>query len=294
MQNNLLGEGYNARREGILPEGSLSVNVIIFDMLGRERSIRLEAVVLRHSDWGEADRLLWLYTRQAGKMRVVAKGVRKLRSRKAGHLEPFTHVNLLVAKGRDLPIVTQAETIDSYMALREDLTLVGYASYIVELLDRFTYEEGENLALFHLLTTTMERLNAAPDPVFSVRYYEIRFLDQVGFRPQLYQCQHCHAAIQPEDQFFSALLGGLLCSRCGPKLGGAHPISQRAVRILRHLQRSTFEEARRISIDAAAHQELERVMQYYFTYLLERNLNTPAFLWLFQESLTGRQKDPSR
>ena len=100
--------------------------------------------MLRHSDWGEADRLLWLYTRQHGKLRALAKGVRKIRSRKAGHLEPFTRVALLLARGRDFYIVTQAETVDPYLSLREDLKRLGYASYVVELLDRFTYDEDEH------------------------------------------------------------------------------------------------------------------------------------------------------
>ncbi|OGO39027.1 MAG: DNA repair protein RecO, partial [Chloroflexi bacterium RBG_16_56_8] len=85
------------------------------------RSFRVEAVVLRHNDYGEADRFLTLYTRQQGKLRALAKGARKVTSRKAGHLEPFTHVALQLAKGRDLPIITQAETIQSHLPLRNDL-----------------------------------------------------------------------------------------------------------------------------------------------------------------------------
>ena len=85
------------------------------------RSFRLEAVVLRHNDWGEADRLLGLFTLEMGKLRALAKGVRKLRSRKAGHLEPFTRVNLLLARGRDLPLITQVETLDPYLPLHEGL-----------------------------------------------------------------------------------------------------------------------------------------------------------------------------
>src|SRR5688572_12140882 len=125
------------------------------------RSSRAEAIVLRHSDWGEADRLLTLYTRQRGKTRAIAKGARKMTSRKAGHIEPFTHVTLQLAKGRDLYIVTQAETIDAYQPLREDLALTGYASYIMELLDRFTYEDDtSNPALFRLLTESLARLSS--------------------------------------------------------------------------------------------------------------------------------------
>jgi DNA repair protein RecO (recombination protein O) len=109
------------------------------------RSFRVEAVVLRHSDYGEADRLLTLYTRQLGKTRVLAKGARKIASRKAGHIEPFTHVKLQLARGRDMLLVTQADTVDAYLPLREDLILISQASYVLELLDRFTYEdESEN------------------------------------------------------------------------------------------------------------------------------------------------------
>src|SRR5512136_2086531 len=100
-----------------------------------ERSFRVEAVILRHADWGEADRLLSLYSRERGKLRAVAKGARRIRSRKAGHLEPFTRVSLQMAKGRDLLIVTQAETLDAHLPLRESLLKTGHASYVAELLD---------------------------------------------------------------------------------------------------------------------------------------------------------------
>jgi len=140
-------------------------------MPSRERSFRVEAIVLRHNDWGEADRLLWLYTRELGKVRAVAKGVRKLRSRKAGHLEPFTHARLQLSHGRDMLIVTQAETINAFLKLREDLVRVGYAAYVIELLDRFTYEEGENITLFNLLAETHLRLDVDPEPAFVTRYY---------------------------------------------------------------------------------------------------------------------------
>jgi hypothetical protein len=129
-------------------------------MPSQPHSFRAEALVLRHSDWGEADRLLTLFTRELGKVRAIAKGVRKIRSRKAGHLEPFTRVSLQLARGRDLLIVTQAETVDAYLPLGESLVLTGYASYVIELLDRFTYEEGENRALYSLLTDTLARLAA--------------------------------------------------------------------------------------------------------------------------------------
>lgn len=247
-------------------------------MPSRERSIRVEAVVLRHSDWGEADRLVVLFSRQLGKMHTIAKGVRKLRSRKAGHLEPFTRTNLLLARGRDMFIITQAETIRAHTALREDLLLVGYASYVIELLDRFTYEEGENRALYRLLVDTLGRLSTETDPILAVRYYEIRLLDQLGFRPQLFNCAHCSKEIIAEDQYFSAQEGGVLCPICGHGTKGARPISMLALKYLRHLQRSSYREASRAQITPQTNREMEVLIQHYLTYLLERSLNTPNFI----------------
>ena len=247
-------------------------------MPSRIRSQRVEAIVLRHSDWGEADRLLWLFTREIGKVRVVAKGVRKPRSRKAGHLEPFTRVELLLAYGRDLLIITQAEAIDAYLELREDLLRVGYASYIIELLDRFTYEEGENINLYRLLTETLSRLNTEAQPAFAVRYYELRLLDLVGFRPQLLHCVNCGEEIQAEDQYFSFEKGGVICPKCGVNEPGVRPVSMPALKILRHFQRSRYIEAQRARLSSSIDLELENLMGYYLTYLLERGLNTPAFL----------------
>jgi len=208
----------------------------------------------------------------------VAKGVRKPRSRKAGHLEPFTRVELQLAHGRDLLIVTQAEAKDTYQALREDLVHVGYASYIIELLDRFTYEEGENIGLYRLLSETLSRINKETDPAFAVRYYEIRLLDLVGFRPQLVHCVNCGEEIRAEDQFFSFEKGGVICPKCGAKEAGVRPVSMPALRILRHFQRSNYAEAQRARLSSVIDRELENLMGNYLTYLLERGLNTPAFL----------------
>jgi len=242
------------------------------------RSQRVEAIVLRHADWGEADRLLWLFTRELGKVQAVAKGVRKPRSRKAGHLEPFTRVELLLARGRDLPIVTQAEARDVYQALREDLVRVGYAAYIIELLDRFTYEEGENLGLYRLLCETLSRINKEEEAAFAVRYYEVRLLDLVGFRPQLVTCLNCGKEIIAQDQFFSFEKGGVMCPSCGIKEPGAKRVSLPALHILRHFQRSNYVEAQRARLSSAVDGELETLMGNYLTYLLERGLNSPEFL----------------
>jgi DNA repair protein RecO (recombination protein O) len=244
----------------------------------RQRAFRVDAVVLRHSDWGEADRLLWLYTQEMGKIRVLAKGARKIRSRKAGHLEPFTRVHLLLAKGREILLVTQAETIEAYLPLHEGLEGITYASYAVELLDRFTYEEGENQPLYQLLVDTLSRLAKMPEKDLVIRYFELRLLDLVGFRPQLSHCLGCDEEVLPQAQYFSAQAGGVLCPKCGANASGAHPISMQALKYLRHFQRSKFSEAKKAPLAPETNREMEILMQHYLTYLLERGLNTPPFM----------------
>jgi DNA repair protein RecO (recombination protein O) len=243
-------------------------------------SFRVEAVVLRHSDWGEADRILTLYTRERGKVRAIAKGARKIRSRKAGHLEPFTRVTLQLAKGRDLLIVTQADTLDAYLALGANLVKTGYASYVVELLDRFTYEdESENYAIFRLLTESLSRIAAEPEAWLALRYFEVRLLDLLGFRPHLFECANCGEPIRAVDQFFSPAAGGVLCPKCGTGLPGVWNISVEALKYFRHFQRSSYPEAQRARRPTLEIQnELEVLIQKYLTYLLERGLNSPDFI----------------
>jgi len=243
------------------------------------RSFRVEAVVLRHADWGEADRLLTLYTRERGKVRAIAKGARKIRSRKAGHLEPFTRVTLQLARGHDLLIVTQADTLDAYLPIHENLVKTGHAAYVVELLDRFTYEDDtENYNIFCLLTEALSRIAKEADPWLASRYYEVRLLDLLGYRPHLFECANCGREIKAEDQFFSAAQGGVLCPKCGANLPGVWPVSVEALKYLCHFQRSDYAGAQRARPAPEVQNEVEALLQRYVTYLLERALNSPDFI----------------
>jgi DNA repair protein RecO (recombination protein O) len=247
-------------------------------MTGNERSLRTEAVVLRHSDWGEADRLLTIFTSYKGKLRAIAKGVRKLNSRKAGHLEPFTLVNLMLARGRDFWIVTQAEMVESFSHIREDLKLTGEASYLIELIERFTYEEQENHGLYQILDESLKRLDGRDDVFVVTRYFELRLFDHLGYRPQLVNCVNCGKEIKPEDQFFSFEKGGILCPSCGNTVNQVSPISVNALKYLRHFQRSSYSEVKSVKIPVPIRREMESILREYITYLLERGLNTPGFI----------------
>jgi len=259
-------------------------------MTSRARVYRTEAVVLRRMDLGEADRLLTLFTPTEGKVRAIAKGVRRPGSRKSGHLEPFTRTRLMLARGRELDIITQAEAIDWYPRLRADLERLGTASYVVELFDRFTVQEGPAESFYELLVAALSQLDAGVDLASLSRYYELRLLDLVGYRPELVHCVGCRRQIEPEAQYFSFADGGVLCPRCGRHAQGAEHISLPALKVLRHYQRSSFAVATAPSVRASVHKELERLMEGNMTYLLERKLNAPEFVRRVRE-LPSRRID---
>src|SRR5215210_3944415 len=142
-------------------------------MSARDHLYKSEAVVIKRSDLGEADKILTIFTPHFGKLRVVAKGVRKMTSRLAGHVELYTRSQMLLAKARNLDIITQSETIDAYRPLHEDLERIAHASYASELLDAMTPDALENYPVYKLVVEVMGRLSAEPHPERVVRWFEL-------------------------------------------------------------------------------------------------------------------------
>src|SRR5690349_10635964 len=198
----------------------------------RERVYRTEAVIIRRADFGEADRLLTLITPQ-GKRRVVAKGARKTTSRLAGHIELFTHATLLLAVGRNLDIVTQSVILHGYNTLRGDLKRIGAAYYAAELIDRLIEEDDENRPAYDLLLATLQALDTSEHLDLVLRFYELRLLGCLGYRPQLYHCAVCQEVLTEETRHFSHEAGGALCPRCAPSQRAALPLSLSAFKLLR-------------------------------------------------------------
>ncbi|MCA9932721.1 MAG: DNA repair protein RecO [Ardenticatenaceae bacterium] len=246
--------------------------------MARERTFRTEAIVLRRSDFGEADRLLTLFSRDYGKIRAIAKGARKPQSRKTGHVELFMRSRFFLAEGRDLHVITQAELVEAYAALREDLVRTTYASYACELLDRFTTEDDRHVDMYDLLAEVLDWFATIDDVMLAARTYELRLLSMAGFRPQLFECLACREPIQEQDQFFSAELGGLLCPNCQAEDGRAVPITAVAVKVLRYLQTRPWEVVKVLQLKRPLHRELEALLHHYITYLLERDLKAVDFL----------------
>ncbi len=243
-----------------------------------ERIRKVEAVIISHKDFGEADRLIRLFSLEHGKLSAIAKGARKIRSRKAAHIEPFTYTALVLAKGQTFWIITQADTKAGYPGIREDLRKTAKAAYVLELADQLTGDEQPEPAIFHLITETLQRIDAVEDPFNAVLNFELRMLDFSGFRPDFFHCAGCHKEIQPQDQFFSVQQGGVLCPACGKLDGSPIPVSRNTLRHLRHFQRSAYSKVAEIKVDDITGAEIYRVISPYISYVTERKLNSPEFL----------------
>lgn len=243
----------------------------------RDRVYRNEAVIIRRSDFGEADRLLTLVT-PLGKYRAIAKGTRKITSRLAGHIELFTHASLLLAVGRNLDIVTQSTILQSFDTLRGDLRRISAAYYCAELIDRLTEEQDENRPAFDLLVATLYALDTTQHIDLVLRFYELHLLGYLGYRPQLHHCAACQEALTEQTNRFSSTMGGALCPRCAPTDRSTMPMHLTTFKLLRYLQSQPIEAVERLGISAAARDEAEKLLRAYIRRILERDLKSVAFL----------------
>ena len=258
--------------------------------MSKPRTYQTEAIIIKKFKFGEADRILTLYTPHLGKIRAVAKGVSRSRSKLAGHLELLTHSQVSLARGRNLDTIIGSQTINSFLPLKSDFWLTSYALYTTELVDQFTADNVENQPLFQLLLETMERLCQAGNNELVLRHFELRLLNETGYRPQLHQCVSCHSSLQPTTNSFCSGAGGMLCPSCCQRQPLAYPLSVNALKVLRLLQASDYTTASRLKINPRLSHELEEVMRDYIKYLLEREVKSAAWLdTLREQKMTSNQ-----
>jgi DNA repair protein RecO (recombination protein O) len=249
----------------------------------KPRNYQTEAIIIKKTRLREADRILTLYTPGLGKIQAVAKGVRRPRSKLAGHLELLTHSLVSLARGRNLDTITGSQTINSFLSLKSDLRLTSYALYTTELINQSTVDHIENQPLFQLLLETMEQLCQSTKCELVLRYFELHLLNEVGYRPQLQQCVACHQSLQPIINSFCPGAGGMLCPDCSQSQLLTYPLSVNALKVLRLLQSKDYSTASRLKMNPELSHELETVMRDYFKYLLEREVKSAAWLDTLRE-----------
>ena len=246
----------------------------------RAREYQTEAIVIKKTKLGEADRILTFYTPEFGKVQGVAKGVRRPKSKLSGHLELLTHSTVSLVHGRNLDTVIGSQTIDSFVPLKSDLELGACALYATELVWQFGAERQENRPLFDLLLDVMRRLEGCDGSGsrWLLRYFELHLLQEVGYRPQLRLCTACRHPLPQGTNYFSASGGGVVCGDCRLSQSYTYPLSFDALAVLRYLQDGDWGVAHDIETEGGVAREIEAVLRYYLRYLLERDIRSTMWL----------------
>lgn len=243
-----------------------------------ERLRTVEAVIISHKDFGEADRFVTMFSFESGKIRGLAKGVRKMGSRKAAYLEPFMQSKVVIARGKTFWIITQADAIRQHLSIRDSLKKTASAAYVMELVDRFTIEEEPAPRIFRLIAETLKRVDERTDTYNALRYCELQLLEYAGFRPDLTDCVGCGKVITAQDQYFSTAQGGVICPECAALYHHTRRVSMNALRYLRHLQRSSYAAIAEIEIPQKIRVEISALINSYIASIVERRLNAPEFI----------------
>ena len=241
---------------------------------------RTEAIVLKSAPLGEGHLLATLLARDGSKLRAAAWGGRKLTSKKMGHLEPLTRVDLALSRGRtDLDSVSQVQGLESFDALKSNLEATARAIYLAELADGFASEGSASPPLYDLFLNTLRTLRDLPDAEVAVPYFQLNLLKVSGFMPELYRCVECRQQVSPGDHQFSVDLGGALCGRCAPTGMRIAPLSLHAMKVLRYFDRNGHTDLAGLRVSTSLYQEVGSILNAATRYWLDRDVYSRDFMY---------------
>lgn len=240
----------------------------------RNRLYCTEAIVLNRQNYGEADRIFVLYTPSRGRMSVIAKGIRRPKSRFGSYLDYFARVSLDLAKGRELDVVTGVSAIDPHERLRTDTESYGYAAYFAELTRHLTQDRQENRPLYDLLASSLALVSEGVDPWPVARHFELGILTLLGYRPELFRCVNCTRELEAVPNSFSSQLGGMLCPSCRLADPAAISLSIDAQKYLRTLARSGLTSVIRLSVPEPVRNEVAHAVASYLRFVAERDFSS--------------------
>lgn len=233
--------------------------------------VTTDAVILRGMNFRDSSKILTLYTKEFGKLSVLAKGARTAKSKFGGAIEPLSYVTAVLYKkeSRDLHLLSHCDIVRPFRSLTDDLERMGAAMAVVELLQAVSHGEERNHRLFDLLVDSLESINGATKNAINALYlFEVRLLEILGFRPEFGRCAGCGRAttdeVQSEKLTVNLSEGGVFCPACSAKGQGLEMISQGAVNTLRRMQElSDISTATRIALTPLMQNEIRTTLRRY-------------------------------
>jgi DNA repair protein RecO (recombination protein O) len=237
---------------------------------------KCEGIVIRTTDYGETNKIVTLYTREFGKVGVMARGAKKPNSRLAAVTQLFTYGIFLFQSSTGLGSLQQGEMVSSMRSIREDIFLTAHASYIVDLTDKVTEDRKPNPFLFELMHQTLNYMNEGYDLEILTNIYEMKMLNVQGLYPVLDRCVQCGSTEGDFD--FSIKEGGLLCHRCFEQDRYRMRVSSGTVRLLRLFYLLDLNRLGNISVKPETKAELKNVISAYYDEYSGLYLKTRKFL----------------
>jgi DNA repair protein RecO (recombination protein O) len=237
---------------------------------------KAEGVVIRTMDYGETNKIINIYTRESGKIGLMARGAKKTKSRLSAVSQLFTYGHYLFFKGSGLGTLRQGEIIESFRALRSDLFRTSYTAVVIELLDKVTEEGKPDPFLFEIVYQTLHYIDEGIDAEVLMMIFEVKMLPVIGIRPKLDECVNCGRNERPFA--FSAVEGGLLCLRCLHVDERHRKLSDRAVYLLRLFTGVDLHRLGKVSLKPETKRELKTVISEYYDEYSGVRLKSKRFL----------------
>jgi DNA repair protein RecO (recombination protein O) len=240
---------------------------------------KTQAIVLSRFELGEADRVLTLLTPHDGKLKAIAKGVRRPKSRIGGSVEPFAELHLVLVRGRTFDVITQASVGEAWLALRDRLESAATAWYIGELAERAVEERAAAYPVYTLLRRAFQLLDDGMTPGRVARWYEYGLADALGMRPEVDRCVECDRPLEEQDAFrWVPALGGVLCQRHPRPPAEQVALSVAALKLLKAYRRLDIEAIAGLRVPAEVELEAENALRRFIRHVLEREARSLAFL----------------
>lgn len=237
---------------------------------------KVEGIVIRTNDYGETNKIVTIFTRELGKIGVMARGAKKPSSRLSSISQLFTYGYFLVQTGKGLGTLQQGESISSMKHIKSDIIVTAYASFVVELMDKGVDEKNSNPYLFELLYQTLNYMNEGMDVEILTMIFELKMLQVIGLYPHLSSCVSCG---QTEGVFsFSVQEGGFLCQDCSGKDRNRQQISPATVRLLRLFYTFDLNRLGNISVKDETKVELKTVITRFYEEYSGLMLKSKRFL----------------
>lgn len=236
-----------------------------------------EAIIIKNQDFRETDKIVTFFSRKEGKLRAIAKGIRKPNSSLRPAIQPFCYSCLHLSRGRELDIITQARTVEFYGNLREDTVKTVHGVYLMELLDRGLLEADPHPEVFDALLTVLRWLDDISFSALAIRWFEVKLAQELGYALGLQECTQCGGK---RVTAFSVELGGVLCDRCW-ETSSRHSVfllEGEAWAVLRDLDKKEITFLQRLRPSDRALQTVELVLEKYLEHHLGQKFNTKDIL----------------